>query len=292
MHIRPTGGIASTESTFKYCLNNNLLGVGWRIDSDINDNIDWQSYLKQAQEKFSDLKIVKYLKTNINENDLIWTRDWKGQYYLAKVKSPWEYLISDISLKSDIDIANVVKVDFVKIEIDEVPGKVVACFRARRTLQRIDSNVVEEYSKHMWNIKTKTNHFNINKDLFKDIFTFLDFEEIEDLIFIYLQTSGYVVIPNSRKADTMSYEFLLINNYSKKRYLIQIKSGNTHLDINNYSDLNENYLLFQPYGFYINDKPMPNNITIIEPKIILDFLKSKTEFLPKLFIEKMKIIGL
>ena len=44
----------------------------------------------------------------------------------------------------------------------------------------------------------------------------LDDEETEDVVFMYLQTKDYYVVPNSRKKDTMTFEYLLIDKKISK----------------------------------------------------------------------------
>ena len=53
--------------------------------------------------------------------------------------------------------------------------------------------------------------YEVEKSEFSDIFLMLDDEETEDLLFLYLQSEGWYVVPNSRKGDTMSFEFFVTN---------------------------------------------------------------------------------
>ncbi|MFH1232143.1 MAG: hypothetical protein V1709_11685, partial [Planctomycetota bacterium] len=90
IHIRPDK--VDSEPAFKYCLKNNLLGVGWQISTKPNELIDWDTYEKRAnKEHEGKISIVSYIKKWVSKDDLVWTRDTKGQYYLGKVLSPWEY---------------------------------------------------------------------------------------------------------------------------------------------------------------------------------------------------------
>src|SRR5574344_1128338 len=90
LHIRPKGGKASVKTVFDYCLKNHILGVGWRIPQEVKE-INWEFYSKKAREIFGKIDTVKYLKDRVKINDLIWTRDDFGEYYLAKVKSERKY---------------------------------------------------------------------------------------------------------------------------------------------------------------------------------------------------------
>jgi len=289
LHIRPKGGKANTKTVFNYCLKNNILGVGWRVTKETTE-LDWENYSKKAKEIFGKTNIVNYLKNKVKINDLIWTRDEIGGYYLAKVRSEWKYFNTVEANEKDIDIANIVEVDFLKIPTEEVPGKVIACFRATLTLQAINSSQVNDYSKFLWNEKKSDNKFeNLNIKI-TDYFDFIDSEELEDLIFIYLQINGYVVVPNSRKGDTMSYEFYVINKETKKNHLIQVKSGNTSIDIEKYKKSNENYFLFQSKNLIINRNLENEKISVIDNTTIKDFINDYYDYLPKTIQKKIEII--
>lgn len=74
--------------SFEYCLTNQLLGVGWQIQLEPNERIDWNTYEKRAIDKYEKIPIVSYIKKSVDRDDLVWTRDLHGQYYLGRVISP------------------------------------------------------------------------------------------------------------------------------------------------------------------------------------------------------------
>ena len=63
----------------------------------------------------------------------------------------------------------------------------------------------------------------------------LSFEEIEDLVCIYLQSQGWYVIPNSRKANTLAFEYDLTKSDSGDKARVQVKAGDTKLNIEEYA---------------------------------------------------------
>ena len=74
----------------------------------------------------------------------------------------------------------------------------------------------------------------------------LDSEETEDVVFLYLQSYGWYVVPNSRKKDTMGFEYLLIHPSSYERAWVQVKTGNsTTLNRDDYSYHTHKVFLFQ-----------------------------------------------
>lgn len=288
IHIRPSGGTADGEITFKYCLDNGVLGVGWRLN-EYQNIVEWDKYEKLAAPVHDDLNTCRYIKKWVSEGDLVWTRDTEGQYYLARVLSGWEYWQSPEAIEKDIDVANVFRCELRKVDIDNVPGKVVACFRPARTIQEIADPKSVEYSKHLWNKLSGTSTYAVNIEGIADIFTMLDDEETEDLVFLYLQKIGWFVVPNSRKADTMSYEYLLVKPETAERALVQVKTGNVPLNVADYTGLTEKVFLFQANEIYVGGND--SDVCCITRREMNDFLTESLHWLPGIFKKKLDLIS-
>jgi hypothetical protein len=288
IHIRPQGGSADMETTFNYCLKNGVLGVGWRTDSNRHTKI-WDEYFSEASQRHENLQVCKYINKWVSEGDLAWTRDAVGRYYLARVISGWEYWMSQEAIDSDIDVANVFRVDFQKVEIDSVPGKVIACFRATRSIQEIADERALEYSKYLWNTLSNTQIYQVNKMAFSDIFMMLDDEETEDLVFIYLQSQGWYVIPNSRKGDSMSFEYLAVNPTTGEKALTQVKTGQVAIHKDDYIGYPHKIFLFQSNELYTGIGA--NNIECITRDSLLKMLMASLDWLPQSFRTKVKMVS-
>lgn len=278
IHIRPKGGLANPKLSFDYCLKESVLGLGWQTESQ-NSNASWEEYEAEAARIYGsgELSRLRYLKNNLKENDLVWTRDAEGNYYLAKVVSEWEYFSN--SEAQDADIVNIVRCDLIKIpSVDDVPGKIVACFRPSRTIQAIRDKTASDYSKYLWNKLKGEEFYSLPKENLKNVFSFLGSEETEDVIFIYLQMQGWLVVPNSRKGDTMSYEFYLVNKETKEKAIVQVKTGHTALTPKEWEGWNEKVFLFQASGNYngISD----GNVVCIRPSEIESFMRGNKILLP------------
>jgi len=279
IHTRPKGGLADSKVSFSYCVNASVLGLGWQTKSQNND-VTWDEYKKEAIEIYGEKELsrVKYLKNNVKKGDLIWTRDSKGNYYLGKVDSGWEYLSNDDA--QDADIVNIVRCDLKPIpSIDDVPGKVIACFRPARTIQAIRDETTSDYTQYLWNKISNSEYFTLPEEKFKNVFSFLDSEETEDVIFIYLQKQGWIVIPNSRKFDTMNYEFYLIHKDSKEKAVVQVKTGHTSLTPKNWKEKKEKVFLFQSNNKY-NGASDSSKVICISPSSIKEFMLKNKYLLP------------
>lgn len=289
LHIRPKGGDQNKNEgeSFNYCLEGGLLGMGWQSNSQSN-SLDWEGYKKSALENGyteRQLASVKYLKKHVKKGSLIWTRDATGIYYLGKVLSSWEYCSNEIARR--VDIVNIVRCELKEIKIDDVPGKVIACFRPARTIQAIRDKTASDYSMYLWNKLTSMECYPSLSDKFENVFSFLDAEETEDVVSIYLQTKGWIVIPNSRKIDTMGYEFYLIHKDTKERSIVQVKTGGSRLNSKKeeWGKWTEKVFLFQSNNLY-DDKKF-DNVECIEPEIIKQFMNNNRNLLPSKIVHWM-----
>lgn len=203
--------------------------------------------------------------------------------------SGWEYWASQEANDLDIDVANIFRVVFKSVDIDAVPEKIVACFRATRTIQEVADKRAREYSKHLWNMLTNEHVYQIDKSMFSDIFMMLDDEETEDLLFLYLQSQGWYVIPNSRKGDTMRFEYLAVNPKTGEKALSQVKTGRVTINRDDYMQYPQKIFLFQSNELYIGSGS--KNIVCISRDELLRFLGESLTWLPKSFQRKVEMIG-
>jgi hypothetical protein len=290
IHIRPQGGSADWQTAFAYCIKNGLLGVGWRTESNRNTK-DWDEYYKEASQLYDDLSGSTYIHSWVKEGDLVWTRSPSpSEYYLARVTSDWEYWASDEGRARDIDIANIFRCDIRRVKIDEVPGKVVNCFRPARTIQEIADEAVLEYSKHLWNKLCGQPIYETDTAKFSDIFMMLDPEETEDVLFLYLQNLEWFVVPSSRKADTTSFENYVVNRKTMERASTQVKTGHVALNRDDYADTPRKVFLFQSNDIYTGSEH--ENVVCVRRDEMLKFLRSSRSWLPQVIVEKMNMLGI
>jgi len=300
LHIRPGSG----QNSFAYCLKQQVLGVGWQVSVEPETKLTWEQYEEAASQVPygpKEISRVRYLHDNVKPKDLIWTRDKKGKYYLAQVRtargkgradSAWEYL--DTPNGREADIANVVRCRILPVpQVDDVTGKIIACFRPSRTIQSIVDETTVLYSQLLWNQLAGTEEYKLPHIEWWDIFSFLDAETTEDLIFIYLQCKGWIVVPHSRKVDTMAYEFIAIHKKTRERAIVQVKSGHTNLATDIWGNFQEKVFLFQAHGHYTG---VPTeNVIQIAPKAIERFMTSQSEIMPNAirrwidFVAKMNL---
>lgn len=279
LHIRPKGGLADHLFSFDYCLDNGVLGLGWPLDSSSESDLNWEQYEDLAIKKYGkkDLSRVRNLREKVKLDDLIWTRDKGGKYYLAKVQSTWEYLDTERGHKADI--TNIVRCRIEPVpHADDVPGKIVAHFRAPMSIQQVTEPATVSYSQWLWNQLTETEEYTVGSGDSDNLFALLGSEATEDVIFIYLQMKRWLILPNSRKADTMRYEFVAINPDSYDRAVVQVKTGETPLNSEDYVNVDEYVFLFQANGNYKGENP--GNVELLRPSDVEKFIRDNIRVMP------------
>ncbi len=263
----------------QFCINMKILGIGWAVDGE--GNIDWDTYYKLAEAKFYHKgykgwwPAVNALKNRMQQNDLCWTRDKSGVYYLGRIKSDWRYEAGDEYRSADV--VNIRDCDWKKIgEVDAVPGKVVNSFIPNRTVQAVADKSVEIYSVFLYN--SLSNDFNYSlSPVSTDLLSLISSEDCEDIVGLFLQEKGYRIIPSSCKANTAAYEFVMKHLSTGKSAVAQVKQGFDDINIATYSSLPSEVFLFTTHGQYIGEPA--DNVICINPDDIRNFTNNHRQIL-------------
>jgi hypothetical protein len=278
IHIRPKGGLADPQKSFNYCLKHGVLGVGWAVGE--ARSLAWEDYLAKVAPTYGPKgpSGVSFFKNKVQRFDLFWTRDPDGNYYLGKATSAWRYLGTPESIEADI--VNICKCELRRVlNLDEVPGKIVACFRPRRTTQRIADNSAVIYSQLLWNKLSGKEEYKVDQGQLINLYSFLSSEDCEDALAVYLQTKGWLIIPNSRKADTMSYEYLLIHSKTFETAIVQVKTGNVPLNSESWRSKKEKVFLFQSSGIYTGAGAA--NVVCVSPAELEIFMRKNKKLMTR-----------
>lgn len=292
IHIRPSGGTDDMFATFEYCLENGVLGVGWRVEGLANTEI-WEVYEQAALPVYGahrELQQPRYICDNVEPGDLVWTRNPDGRYYLARVTAGWNYWTTPEGQEGDIDIANVFRCDFCEVALDAVPGRVVSSFAGPfKSIQQINDRRVRAYSQALWNRCAVKKVYEVDTAEYPDIFAMLDPEETEDLVFLYLQSQGWYVVPNSRKRNTLRFEFMLTHSKTGEKALTQVKTGNVRINADCYANDPQRIFLFQSNKYY--DGQCADNVECISRRELADFLRDQIHLFPESFRIKLNLVG-
>lgn len=285
----------------RFCLEKNILGVGWAIGE--SDNMTWEEYEDKALEIYyyedkinfkkkhgsrswkSAINIIKY---NMKIGDLCWTRDQNGVYYLGRIIGEWEYKGTKEYI--DADIVNIRKCVWIKIGlIDEVPGKVINSFAARSTVQKVWDNTAVEYSKLLYNQYTSEEKYELNLSN-KSIYSLLSPDDCENVIGLYLQKErGYYIIPKTNRLDTVKYEFVLKHKDSGEKAIVQVKSGNVPLNIDSFKGLADKVFLFTTEGSY--QGKLNESIEVLNKDTVEEFIFNNIKIMPDVIRTWIKFIN-
>jgi len=278
LHIRPYGEGVDPSKSFEFCKKERVLGVGWPVDCAQEETLDLEEYRKRAAigyTKAGELLVVHTIQDKIQQNDLIWTRDRTGQYYIARVNGPWCYRPDG----REAGIVNVLPVHLCPVQPSGVPGKVENCFIPQLTLQPIRDPTAVEYSKLLWNQLAGEQRYVVDREQ-RDIFSLIDAEACEDVVCVYLQMNGYVFVPASRKRSTMRYEYVMIKrDGTGKEAIVQVKTGNVAINCGDFSTYdNVDVFLFATSGNYCGS-PLPH-IHCILPSDMEQFMRCNPMLMP------------
>ena len=246
----------------EFCVKRNILGVGWPVDTDDDGPLDWDTYERLGTAQYYDHDDTSWwpamnaIGNRMDVNDLCWTRDYDGQYYLGRVDGAWKYIATPEH--SAADIVNVRACKWVLVgTVDFVPGKVVNSFRTGRTVQAVNGDTVLFYSKLKYSQLSGEAIDNLDaKKQRLDFFDLIDTDDCEDIVAVYLQSEfGYRLLPSTCKRDTQKTEFVLRKHGCKA--LAQVKQGSVDLNCEDFSaDSLEpsEWFLFTTHGRYLGNK--------------------------------------
>jgi len=277
----------------KFCLDKGLLGVGWAVDADTE--ADWETYRTLAEERYYKQgdkgwwPAINAIKNRMALNDLCWTRDWNGVYYLGRITGDWIYQGSKENI--DADIVNVRSCDWERVgPCNNVPGKVLNSFIPPRTVQEIADETVSIFSQHLLNTLLGNSHYSIPK-LKGDIFSLLTSDDCEDAVGLYMQAQGYSLVPSTCKSDTLAYEFVMIHRETGKTALAQVKNGYVDLDMGGYGSMREDVFLFTSKGQYVGEPY--SHVHCIGRAELEDFIRGHLSLMPRIkaLIEFLDVVG-
>ena len=166
------------------------------------------------------LKIFKEARVN----DLFWTRDLNGVYWICRVKNH-----AKAYLNKELDIGAILPVEAYKFGL-EVPGQIKASFNRSRggIVERLKDSTIIEYSKYIFNKLSKKDYYEINLNIANNVIDNLPDFELEELVISYLQiVKGYYLLSNSiaNKSTTVKIECQLISRdvNNVKKAVVQVK---------------------------------------------------------------------
>lgn len=223
------GAETDYERARVFAVKNNVVGGGWNLPKKcrVPDRCnDFSRYLKHAR------KIHFRDRNNLNKAARIIGREIQiGDYGWAYFSHTGEYWCCKIT--GDFEFRTGIDFDDYHIHItrpcawkkagsaDAVPGVIQRAFSYRfGTVSKIvtDADTALEAAEIIFGAKKPQSN--------GSLLAIANSDELEDLVALYLQASGWRVLPTTAKRSTASYEFILVHSETGKRAGIQVKGGN------------------------------------------------------------------
>lgn len=225
------------------------------------------------------LKIFKEARVN----NLFWTRDLNGVYWICRVKNP-----AKAYLNRELDIGAILPVEAYEFGL-EVPGQIKASFNRARggIVQRLQYPAITEYSKFVFNKLSGKNYYDINLSIANNVIENLPDFELEELVISYIQiVKGYYLLSNSiaNKSTTVKIECQLISRdiNNIKKAVVQVKGPKSPaLNALSFKDYeNKGYYIYL-YAPKVDNLEEMKNVIQITTEELQAFYKEYKAILPE-----------
>lgn len=279
LHLKTSG--ASRRELLDFCRRENLIGCGWGVGK---GPLTWEQYEAKAEDDnwYGGVDGSVWALRDMPDGALVWTRDPRGVYYLARVEGPWEYLAG--AEPDRLDLHNVRPARIVECGVEAVvPGKVANCFIPPRTLQSISDKAAARYSASLFaQLTGEASATGAWQPTLQEVVTtLLSSREVEDLVAMYLQRRrGYLVSPQARRKDTPAYEYAL-RHPDGHVAVAQVKVGHSSVPQDQASlpvDAADRVFVFQTQGNYSGEAAP--NVERIDRDDLFAWMRDEPQCLP------------
>ena len=283
------------EELIKFCLDDKhnkekqCLAIGWSyISEHLNPETDSYDtyYIKtkaNVHENGKKLNSALNIFKNAKEEDLFWTRDLNGDYWICRVKEA-----AKVYFNEELDIGAILPVEAYKFGL-EVPGQIKASFNRSRggIVERLKDSTIIEYSKYVFNKLSKTDYYEINLNIANNVIDNLPDFELEELVISYLQiVKGYYLLSNSiaNKSTTVKIECQLISRdvNNVKKAVVQVKGPKAPaLNALSFKDYEDKGYYIYLYAPKVENLDRMKNVIKISTEELQDFYVKYKAILPK-----------
>lgn len=266
------------QDLIDYCLNQEkqFLAIGWAGEYET-----FEAYYNTVKSGMRRTNPVLNIFLTVEMDDLFWTRDLDGAYWICRSIGKAEAFFS-----KELDIGAVIPVEAYKVGL-QVPGQIKASFNRAYagTANKIHEPIIEEYSKATYNRLSKMDYYQVNQLQGNLLDNLPDFD-LEELVISYIQIKyDYYVLSNSiaSKSTTIKIEceFLSRNPEKVAKAVLQVKGKKaTPLDARQFlSFVEEGYEVFL-FAPVVKNAEKLKSVTVITSSELLDFYHTHKAILP------------
>lgn len=273
------------------------IAIGWSYLYKIFSINSYDDFYKAAKDDCQRINAALNIFKNTKENDLFWTRDLNGFYWVCRAKGlaiPVNQTILTQEIFLELDIGAVIPVEAYKYGM-QIPGNIKASFNKAQggISQKFYDDLTLLFSEHAFNTASKKKHYKINeapeflqikcKESF--LHTLLPPLDLEELVISYIQINyNYYLLSGSiaNKSTTIKIEaeFISRNPKAIEKAVVQVKNR-TLLDASNYTsftDAGYKVFLYSNNGVKTNEN---TNIIVIQPSELKAFYENYKSILSK-----------
>lgn len=275
------------EKLIDFCLHdkNQFLAIGWSCADFKTDDYSafYDTVVAYVHGQKRRLNPALNIFKDACVNDLFWTRDLNGVYWICRVTEP-----AKAYLNKDLDIGAVLPVKAYAFGL-EVPGQIKASFNRSRggIVERLKDSTIIEYSKYVYNKLSKKDYYEVNLNIANNIIDNLPAFELEELVISYIQiVEGYYLLSNSiaNKSTTVKIECQFISRdiNNVKKAVVQVKAKQaTALDALSFKAYEDKGYYIYLYAPNIENMEKMKNVIKITPKELQDFYGKYKAILPE-----------
>lgn len=271
------------ERQVAYCLERGVIGIGW--GGDIPDAAPFEDVMELVQDDRSRKRACDTIRrfATAAVGEFIWTRDTFGRYHLCRLDGPWRF--ENTPECAAVDIHQVRDVSWMSDGASDlqVPGAVIRCFVGTgASFSRVNNMSARMLTERIWAMSVGDTPAPLGFNALQVLTDLLDPYDVEDLIYVWLQVAkGYVALPRARKRDTPVYEFSMLHAKSGRRGIVQVKTGQTPVDIGGLAmalDADTDAFAFATSGRYEGSH---NDVLVISPDELVKFAAEHPQYLPE-----------
>lgn len=266
-----------------FCLNNSeqYVAIGWSRLSEGITSDDFREYYNRIKQENGKANPAINIFRNAKVDDLLWTRDLNGNYWICKVKSPVKVVCD-----KRMDIGALIPVEAYNFGM-QVPGQIKASFTRINggTAGYIRDGIIVEYSKLVFNQLSQSNYYQVIPYVGGLLDNLPDFD-LEELVISYLQVKeNYYVLSNSiaKNSTTIKIECEMMSRdvENLRKAVVQVKGKKARelnaLDFKQYVE--EGYIVYL-HAPKISNLDQLKNVVRIYDSTLLDFYEKNKPILP------------
>lgn len=271
------------QEMIDFCLNNSeqYVAIGWSRLSEGITSDDFREYYNRIKQENGKANPAINIFRNAKVDDLLWTRDLNGNYWICKVKSPVKVVCD-----KRMDIGSLIPVEAYNFGM-QVPGQIKASFTRINggTAGYFHDEIIIEYSKLVFNQLSQSNYYQVIPYVGGLLDNLPDFD-LEELVISYLQVKeNYYVLSNSiaKKSTTIKIECEMMSRdvENPRKAVVQVKGKKAReldaLDFKQYVE--EGYIVYL-HAPKISNLDQLKNVVRIYDSTLLDFYEKNKPILP------------